>query len=68
MKYLAGHIRLPNVKINVIDYPNATGEQIPMLDKYRQEAKLRPTWDKQSYLKILDKNYSTLAALSKSGG
>ena len=39
--YVASHVRLPNVKINVVDYLNATKEQMPMVDKYRKEANLK---------------------------
>jgi hypothetical protein len=57
MTYLATHVRLPNAKINVIDYLNASEEQVPFVDKYRKEADLRPLSDKKSYLQLLDSEY-----------
>lgn len=65
MKYIAGHVRFPNAKINVIDYPNATREQMRHLDKYRKNANLRPLWSKKYYLKELDSRYGKFLKLSK---
>lgn len=65
IKYIAGHVRFPNAKINVIDYPNATRGQMGKLDRYRKNANLRPLWSKKYYLKELDSRYGKFINLSK---
>ena len=53
--FIYDHLRFPNMKVNVIDYSNATNEQKKQIDEYRKKLGIPDDEEKKKILKQLNR-------------
>lgn len=54
--FIYDHLRFPNMKVNVIDYSNATDEQRKKIDEYKKKLGIPDKNEKKKILKSLNKD------------